>query len=188
MIEKCDKRDAAIMADCFSQGYLLPDWCLNHKYSRIKVLSYDSDVLWNIRAQFIYSKSYLNVDYNLIGTQADVNYFTHSTIPKPSFKQFNFDRDYYEYDIVVVYTNKTIPIVGNAIYLHQLCDEFAKYVYAERPIWFYLSKHPGVKVIVSNVPMIPKLDNKTDLTDNEKWLKDNTISKQRVAVIKNRGK
>ena len=149
------------LRDCFTAGYTFPQFCVDNNIKKPLFIAIDerrADFIWEIFVQFKYDKR-INPKFTLLnGKTPSFNFSVASVLSEMKFEN-PAETNFNEYDAIIVLNairlNANIPQI---IYLDQLKDYFIKRTYAEIPLAHFLQRHPKVKLIVTNFPNQPKIN------------------------------
>lgn len=159
------------LRNCFSAGYSMPQYCVDHGYQKPLFVGDDIDFLCQLRGQFEFDKR-LIPDY--CSFQASV-----PLIRSPPFnnvrplviskiQQKSFAENSETYDVIFVLNNNRNDRFfqkEKTVYLQALLNEIGNYVYFTRPLVEYQKRHPDVQIILTD---IPRLTSSSAETDEEK--------------------
>ena len=144
----------------------MPQYCRDKGIKKPLIVSYDSDFLWELSIQFRYDKGLFPV-FQVFGDRKNVNYGSYCTAGGQHFETVDFGRlDRYD-RIIVLTTNRYTQFPDEkTIYFERLLKEISQYVYAERPVYEFMRRHPGVAVLVTNVPLCKRDGTSTEIERN----------------------
>lgn len=149
------------LRDCFSGGYMLPHYCLEHGIENLLILGNKPEWLWEIYVQFRYDNRITASVASFASEEMMVNISPACALGGlliPSLAKV----DVSSVDAIFVLEPKEkcpIEIEGiftgkKVFYLDYLVGVFIQHVYAELPLYHFLRSNPGVKVVVLDVPFI----------------------------------
>ena len=149
------------LRDCFTAGYTFPQFCVDNNIKKPLFVSIDgrrADFLWEIYVQFKYAKR-ITPKFTLLNNKIDsLNFSVAHNLPELKFENLNNetlnDRD----SIIVLNAIRLNDNFPQIIYLDQLTNYFITRTYAEIPLLHFMQHHPLVKLIVTNFPTQPKID------------------------------
>ena len=145
------------LRDCFTAGYTLPQFCIDNNIKKPLFLAIDerrADFMWEIFVQFKYDKRITPKFTLLNGKVGILNFSVASVLSEMKFENIA-SLNLNEYDkIIFLMAGKIKAQLPNAIYLDQLTDHFITRTYAEIPLLHFLQRHPKVKLIVTNYPIL----------------------------------
>ena len=149
------------LRDCFTAGYTLPQFCVDNGIKKPLFVAIDerrADFLWEIFVQFKYDKR-ITPKFTLLNEKVGtLNFSVAGILSELTFERFS-DSNLSEYDkIVFLIAGRINAPIPNAIYIDQLTDYFITRTYAEIPLLHFLQRHPQVKLIVTNFPSQPKIE------------------------------
>ena len=141
----------------------MPQFCVDNGIKKPLFISIDErrvDFLWEIFVQFKYDKR-ITPKFTLLNEKIDtLNFSVVSVLPELTFEKLS-ELNLKEYDGIIVLNsvqlNASVPL-PQIIYLDQLTDYFIARTYAEIPLLHFLQRHPQVKLIVTNFPNQPKIE------------------------------
>ena len=149
------------LRDCFTAGYTFPQFCIDNNIKKPLFVAVDerrADFIWEIFVQFKYDKRITPKFTLLNGKTPSFNFSTGGILPEMKFQspaKINFN----EYDAIIVLNAIRLKTnIPQIIYLDQLTGYFITRTYAEIPLLNFLQRHPKVKLIVTNFPDQPKID------------------------------
>ena len=149
------------LRDCFTAGYTFPQFCIDNNIKKPLFIALDerrADFLWEIFVQFKYDKRITPKFTLLNGKINSVHFSFGGILPKLMLEKIE---DLYFEDLDGIIILNAVRLNANfpqIIYLDQLTDYFITRTYAEIPLLHFLQRHPRVKLIVTNFPTQPKID------------------------------
>ena len=151
--------------DCFTAGYTLPQFCIDNNIKQPLFIAIDerrSYFMWEIYTQFKYDRR-INPKFTLFnGKTGSINFSAGSLLP-PTILENIADINLVEHDKIFVLGVTRINDISNAIYIDRLTDYFISKTYVEVSLLHFLQRHPRVKLIVTNFPKQPKIDDENFL-------------------------
>ena len=149
------------LRDCFTAGYTFPQFCIDNNIKKPLFVALDerrADFLWEIFVQFKFDKR-ITPRFTLLNNKVgSLNFSVVDNLPELNFERVN-DVNLNDFDAVIVLNairlNTKFPRI---IYLDQLTDYFIRRTYEEIPLLHFMQRHPRVKLIVTNFPRQPKID------------------------------
>ena len=149
------------LRDCFTAGYTLPQFCVDNNIKKplfIAIGKRRADLLWEIYVQFKYDRRITPKFTFANAKDCAINFSVESllnTLILEDYDKINFS----DYDSVIVLSTERINVnLSNIIYIEQLTNYFISRAYVDIPILHFLQRHPKVKLIVTNFPEQPKID------------------------------
>lgn len=170
------------LRDCFYAGYSMPQYCVDNGIKNPLIASYDPEFLWELSVQFCYDKR-LQAKFCLLASgPVHVTHSVACTTSGQCFDRINFKKLEQHDKLLILTTNrfKELP-VEKTIYFDVLLHNFIQYVYAERPLYEYIHLHKGIKVILTNVPVLKQDENNTEY---EKCISQKSIHQVRAELEK----
>lgn len=165
--------------DCFNAGYQMPQFCIDNGIKKPIIIFRDENSLsfaWEIYVQFKLDKR-ITPKFSLLNGKSGKFFLNFPDV----MGILNFEKlssqNFKDYDKVLFFIASRIkPEISNAIYLDQLTDYFTKRVFLEIPLLHFLQHHPKVKLIVTNFPTQPKIDDK----EFKEYLVDLEVMRQKL--------
>lgn len=149
------------LQDCFTAGYTFPQYCIDNNIKKPLFIIFDERAVsfaWEIHIQFKYDKRTTPKFSLLNGKSGTVNWSFGGMITELNFENIN-SINFSEYDkIIFLIAGRLNQNIPNAIYLDQLTNYFIARTYLEIPIFHFLQRHPKVKLIVTNFPNQPPIN------------------------------
>lgn len=166
--------DILRLRDCFTAGYNMVNYCDDTNTKSPIIISDNPNILWEIRTQFLFLRSTIYPRLFLLSEQTTIRASTACTLNDTTIQRLSPNIDVCKNDAIIIISdekNKSINIKHkNVIHFKELLNHFILYTYAAIPLSKYVKDHPGVKVILTNVPLLDKL-NTQSLSEHEKWLR-----------------
>ena len=180
------------LRDCFSGGYTLPQYCLEHDIRQPLLVANKAEWLWEIFVQFRYdgrigaAVAFLSTEETVVNISPASVLNGLRIIPLEKVEINGFDAILVLENIEQCPASAIEKISGKkVIYLNDLVSSFIQRVYAEIPLYNYLRKNPGVRVVVLDVPFI----NRNNLSEYERQiLAEGSIHKLRSDLAARDGK
>ena len=149
--------DIAVLRGCFDAGCTIPMWCIDNGHLAPAILSDDAQLLWDIMAHFHYCKDFkLQPRFFLSEKETTTFPSMWATIRQADFSLLSEDIDFRKNDVVIDLCIIPSKIIGCQTVIRRDCFivSLASHTFAERPLRYYASLHPGVKLVVTNVPVL----------------------------------
>lgn len=164
------------LRDCFTAGYTFPQFCIDNNIKKPLFVALDErhvTFLWEIHIQFKYDKR-ITPDFSLLnGKSGAAGWSVGGMIAALKFENIS-SVNLSEYDkIIFLIAGRLSQNIPNAIYLNQLTNYFISRAYLEIPVLHFMQRHPKVKLIVTNFPQQPQIDDE----EFNKYLYDFSLPK-----------
>lgn len=160
---------------CFAAGTMFPMWCQHNGWSKVLIVGENDELLCDIRSQFHYCKIQgMSAVFFLLNTESMLHMSCSATIGDARFKKFDATSvESSRFDAILCLSEEKLDVLEKVMYLEEVTSSISTFTFAERPVYNYLNNHPGVRMLVMNVPILNRW---AELSSYESHLMDSNPS------------
>ncbi len=145
------------LRDCFSAGYNLPQFCIDNKIKKPLFMmpnAATAQFLWEVHAQFSHDKK-IKPTFATIQGNIDSVRFSPGTLFDALEIKNSADVNPENFDKIFILTTQRLNFNSDKIiYLDELRNKFILRTYVEMPFLHFLKNNPGVKLFLTNFPIL----------------------------------
>ena len=151
------------LRDCFTAGYTFPQFCIDNGIKKpLFVIPGErhATFMWEVYVQFTYDRRITPKFAISNGNVCIANFIAWNNFPPLKIEALAAI-NLAEYDKVILITNEKSNLsFQNAIYLDELTKYFTSRAYVDIPLLHFLQRNPKVKLLVTNFPLQPVIDDR----------------------------
>lgn len=138
---------------CFNAGYNIPQFCMDNDYKHPLIVSDSAELLFDIYTQFTFCKN-MNAEFRIVGekkvVESCIKVVEKDVVLRSVFEQYNENADVI---ILLAESVEKLPKI-KVVSFDELLKRMCTYFFAERPIYDYIKRNPGIKVITYTHPVL----------------------------------